>query len=150
MRLAGYALIAAASFGVRAKADPPDASAEARSAINVMQSNASHVRQLLLEARRGRVPPSQVGCVNGALTRADVAVRVSRELYADLRAALLEGERNRAATMLLAIFAHREAARTAVREADSCISPVVRAPLDTTTVHVVVDKPLPPDAVVFR
>jgi hypothetical protein len=142
--------LAASLASLPAHGDVPDVSTQARSAMAVMQSNASRVRQLLLDTRRVGAPPAQVGCVGSALTRADVAVRQSRELYADMRAALVEGERGRAATILLSIYAYRESARSAARDADACVSPIVRVPLETTSVRLVVDKTLPPDSAVFR
>jgi hypothetical protein len=150
MRKGVFAATVVASLAANSHADPVDPSAQARAAMAVMQGDATRVRQLLLETRRTRAPAERVGCVGSALTRADVAVRASRELYADMRAALVGGERARAANILLSIFGYRESARTASRDADACISPIARVPLDTTVVRLVVDKPVPPDDVVFR
>jgi hypothetical protein len=147
----GIALVlAAVSLGSPAQADAPDPSVQARTALAIMQGDAASVRQLLLEARLRRAPPPQVLCVDSALTRADVALRTSRDLYADMRAAIALGARERAGTVLLSIFAYRESARSAARDASACVSPIVRPPSETTSVHVVVERSLPPDAAIFR
>ena len=126
-------------------ADAPDPSVEARSALAVMQGNATRLRQLLLDARRTHAPAPQVACVDAELTRADVTLRVSRELYADLRAALVTGDHDRASNFLHALMTQRETSRLIARDADACASPATKVPLDTTTVHLVVDPHLPPD-----
>jgi hypothetical protein len=118
---------------------------DSRSAVAIMSSNAERIRTQLQRARGAR-DVMQAACLDGALSRADVALRYGRD---DLRAAVVAAQtaddttlRDRATRLSWRLASSRDA----LKAADSCASVDVQTiRVNGTVVRVTVDPSMPVD-----
>jgi len=93
---------------------------EVRAALASIDSSVTRVRGLLRLARHAGAT-SDATCIDGALTRANVAQRVARDHEARARAAWGRGDARGAREELARVLARREMAKEARSSAEACV-----------------------------
>jgi hypothetical protein len=97
------------------------ARAHAQAAIATMSERAALLMRMLREARIERRPQREVVCVDGALTRADVAVRRAREDSERAAGAYERGDVPGGRAAVAAIDARDRLSHSALEEARACM-----------------------------
>jgi molybdopterin biosynthesis enzyme len=126
------------------RADPLDAeAAEARAHVRVamgqMDGTAQRLRVLLREARAKQMT-NKLGCLDEALSRADVSVRRAKEHARSAMDAFARRDVDQARRELHEVSAMRESSREASTLADNCAAGKLDFPApETTVVRVYVD-----------
>ncbi len=128
---------------------PPDArsyAAQAERLVMAMDATSDHVRQLLRRARAQRATRG-VGCLDEALSRVDVALRVGREEARAAREAAHDGDDVEAQRHLARVARLRDMSRSAAAMGQICAAgPEFLPYVEGTTVRVIVDPLIAPVA----
>ncbi len=133
-----------------ASAPAPEEGAEARAAatqadalVVAMDASSEHVRRLLRRARTQKLTRA-VGCLDEALSRVDVALRVAREEARGARDAAREGDAVLARAHLARVARLREMARAGASGGEMCAAGPELQPFEGTSVRVIVDPRVAP------
>jgi hypothetical protein len=135
--VASRVAVAQTGSGELVESQAARAGGEARTLLLSMHEHARIAREAL-ERARARRRPEEVRCADGALSRADAALRRGREDSEQLSAALAAHDAPAAATALHRLQARFAASRDAASAAGRCIPQEVARGTDRTQVTVYV------------
>ncbi len=111
--------------------------------VVAMDASSEHVRRLLRKARVQKWPRG-VACLDEALSRVDVALRVAREEARGAREAAHGGDVDRARAHLSRVTRLREMARAGAAGGEMCAAGPEFQAFEGTTVRVIVDASIAP------
>jgi hypothetical protein len=128
-------------------AEAARAQAEARTSLGSIETVVARVRALLQRTRQGGTP-AETACVDAALTRAHVSLRIAHDHAEHARLAWRRGDDAGARWELARLTSRREMAREAGRVAEACVATAAVFEPQQTTVRVIAP-PLPDEATDF-
>lgn len=131
--LTAVTLVASAARADALDAEAAEARVQMRTAIGQMDGTARRLRVLLREARAKQMT-SRLGCLDEALSRADVSMRHAKEHARAAMDAFARHDVGEARREMYELNAMRESSREASSMADTCAAGKLDFPAPETTV----------------